>query len=263
MEEDLLKLKCDYSNENIIGDLRFYNCVECKNRGYYYVVDNNEIKVKKCKCMKIRRINQSLEQCGISKKMFDTKTFESFTTAEEWQNKLKSKFIDYSKEGKESDYWLYIGGISGLGKTHLCTATIKELILNNGYSAKYMLWKDDIIKLKQMKKSSYTENIEQYEELMKEYKNVDLLYIDDFFKLIDKYSKEEDLNLAYEIINARYINNKKTIISSEFDKSQLKDFDLAIFGRIWEKCFDNEIGKNKYFLYTNYDEKMNYRLKQK
>ena len=50
---------------------------------------------------------------------------------------------------------------------------------------------------------------------MEELKNINVLYIDDFFKLIDNYSKEEDLNIAYEIINSRYLSDKITIISCE------------------------------------------------
>ena len=42
---------------------------------------------------------------------------------------------------------VFIGGQVGAGKTHLCTAMVGEF-LKRGISAKYMLWRDDALKLK-------------------------------------------------------------------------------------------------------------------
>ncbi len=251
-----LQEKCDFENSHV-GDLKYYNCGECLNRGFINIVQNDNIVVKRCKCLKIRNNNKNLFNCGISPEMFSNYTFDSFTTNADWRKKIKSRFLKYIEEIKNgSKKWLYIGAISGLGKTHLCTALSKELI-NLGFELKYFLWKDEIIKLKQLKKSSYTESIEKYQEKMNYIKSVDVLYIDDFLKLIDNYSKEEDLNLAYEIINARSVNNKITIISSEYERKQLMDFDLALFGRIYYACNKEQ----DYFLYSTYDENRNYRIK--
>lgn len=252
-----LQEKCDYENDKQ-GSLPYYNCPICLNRGYVNVIINDTIMAKNCTCLSIRKIKKNLLNSGINQETFEKYCFETFEAKEEWQIKIKNKFFDYLKEiQKGNKYWLYIGGISGLGKTHLCTSVAKELI-RLGYNFKYMLWKDEIIKLKQLKKSSFTDNIELYEIKMNELKNIDILYIDDLFKLIDKFSKEEDLNIAYEIINSRYINNKITIISCEYEKQQIKDFDMAIFGRIYEKCGKEE----NYFVYSKYDETRNYRLKK-
>jgi hypothetical protein len=45
-----------------------------------------------------------------------------------------------------------------------------------------------------------------------------------------------DVNLAFEIINARGAANKITIISSECTLTDLIDIDEAVGGRIKQKC---------------------------
>lgn len=260
-EYDNLKLKA-YNQQ--IGTLKYYDCDKCKNKGVIYFFDkdtifnNKIIRSKKCDCMKIRQTLKNLANCGIEQNMFDRYNFDNFETNEEWQVKMKQKCLDYVdkiKNNKEDYYnWLVLSGITGAGKTMMCTSIFKELIMF-GFSGKYFLWKDEIRKLKQLKKSSYSDNIEKYDEIMKEIKEIDVLYIDDFMKLTDRQELENDLNLAYEIINSRYINNKITIISTEFSKDELSKMDMALFGRINEKASGNYIS-------LAYDENRNYRLKK-
>lgn len=59
-----------------------------------------------------------------------------------------------------------------------------------------------------------------------------MLYIDDLFK--GKIT-EADINLVFEILNYRYNNNFKTIISSEYMLTELLKIDEAISSRILEK----------------------------
>lgn len=60
-----------------------------------------------------------------------------------------------------------------------------------------------------------------------------MLFIDDFFK--DDNPTKADIQNAFEIINARYTNNKTiTLISSERTVDELKQIDEAIASRIFE-----------------------------
>lgn len=261
--DEYLEKKVEIFNQRE-GDLKGYNCEICKNKGFIYQIVIDEIFLKKtmvaknCKCVNIRKTLKNLENCGIEKNMFERYNFDNFETNEDWQVKMKQKCLDYVdkiKNNKEDYYnWFVISGITGSGKTMICTSIFKELIML-GFKGKYFLWKDEIIKLKQLRKSSYYDNIEKYEELMKEIKEIDILYIDDFLKLTDKFELESDLNLAYEIINSRYINNKITMISTEFSKDELSRFDMATFGRINEKSNGN-------YIQLAFDESRNYRLKK-
>ena len=103
-------------------------------------------------------------------------------------------------------------------------------------------------------------NEPEYEEKLDFYKNVDVLYIDDLFKTgrssseVKQRPTQADINLAFEILNARYIRKKITIISSECTISDLIDIDEAIAGRIKQKC-------GEFCININPDRNKNYRLK--
>ncbi len=90
---------------------------------------------------------------------------------------------------------------------------------------------------------------------MKSLKEVDVLYIDDFFKPIGgNRPSDADIRLAYEIINARYNRRKITIISSERHISEIAEIDEAIGGRIYEYA-------KGYTVNIARDTARNYRLK--
>lgn len=252
------------------GNLPFYNCSKCLNRGFinYYKIENNHINyyVKQCECNKIRKPFIELSQSGLGENLL-TKTLDNFSNNDEWQQILKNKVSKYLNEFKEDinkfKKWLFISGQSGVGKTHLCTAIFKELVMQ-GKTGKYMMWKDETPIIKVLKKSTYNSNQEKYAELINELKTVDVLYIDDLFKLMDNISKNEDLSIAYEIINTRYITNKITIFSSEKMRSEIEELDSAIFGRIFEKCglsIKNGLKFSEYWIELKKEKNRDFRLK--
>ena len=85
---------------------------------------------------------------------------------------------------------------------------------------------------------------------LEEIKNVEVLFLDEVLK---KYN-ETDLKYIIEIINYRYNNNLKTVISSERNLNELLDIDEATFGRVVEKS-------GEYLLDIKKDRNKNYRLK--
>ena len=66
-----------------------------------------------------------------------------------------------------------------------------------------------------------------------------MLYIDDFLK--SHKHTDSELNIAFEVINGRYVSRKLTIISSEMTLSDIYNADEAIAGRIREMCGENVI----------------------
>jgi DNA replication protein DnaC len=78
---------------------------------------------------------------------------------------------------------------------------------------------------------------------MQEYKNVKVLYIDDFYKT-DSENKptQADKNIAFELLNFRYNNpDSITIISSELQIRDLLAIDEAVGSRIYERSKDYQI----------------------
>lgn len=213
-----------------------YNCPLCKNKGYIMraVEEDNawHMVASDCKCKKIRLSIQRMRRSGLQNMIHDY-TFDSFQAGEPWQQKLKSAAIDYVKS---QEGWFFIGGQSGSGKTHICTAICRELLLAEK-EVLYMLWRDEIVRLK-----SLVTDTEPYETEIRRYKTVDVLYIDDLFKS-GKGAGETmqrptaaDINIAFEILNFRYNSRLLTVISSECTISDLLEIDEATAGRILERA---------------------------
>ena len=241
--EEHLHRSCNRLNSEK-GNLSDYDCLKCLNRGGIYIVSNQELTFRECECKKIRSDIKRYKNSGISDSL-KYYTFENYETTDVWQSKTKNNAIQYvlGNQGK----WFYAGGQVGSGKTHICTAIVGKF-LESGKSAKYMLWRDNVVPLK-----ANVNDVEIYDKLISPLKSVDVLYIDDLFKSSydDKgnYKKPTtgDLNVAFEILNYRYVNKKLiTIISCEYYIDELICIDEAIGSRIYErsKGFTNNIKRD-------------------
>lgn len=224
-----------------------YECQKCKNRGWIAkLVDkgNGEYGhcVGECECVPIRRSIMRMKRSGLED-VIKEKTFARFEATEPWQKVVKQEAVEYAANPKG---WFFIGGQSGCGKTHLCTAICRELLLS-GMETYYMKWRDDIAKLKGLSLDA-----DEREAMISKYKNAKVLYIDDLFKTgrnPDGYEPKPtaaDINIAFEIINYRYCKpDLLTIISSELSINELVDIDEATGGRICERAKVTNIAKDR------------------
>lgn len=223
-----------------------YDCAECMNRGEFYkIVKKNGLSYRTaydCKCAPIRRSIMRMRRSGLKDVISDC-TFEKWSATEEWQKTVKQAAQDFAKAPQG---WFFIGGQSGCGKTHLCTAICRELLLS-GHEVQYMQWRDAVMKLKVRDLT-----LEQRESLINGFKKAKVLYIDDLFKTGKNLDGSEqrptsaDVNIAFEILNYRYNNPEMmTIISSEFTASEILDIDEAIGGRIYERSTPLNVRKDK------------------
>lgn len=206
------------------GSLDLLDCPLCRNKGYIAVINGDSITCRECECMAKRRSLKRILKSGLSD-MVESYTFASYKTPETWQAEAKAKALSFVADG--AGKWFVAAGPSGTGKTHICTAIAGEL-LNAGKEVRYMLWRDEAPRLKAL-----VNEREEYERLMGELKTAPVLYIDDFFK---GSVSDADINLAFELLNARYNARQKiTIISSEKTIDKILDIDEAIGGRIYER----------------------------
>lgn len=224
-----------------------YNCNACKNKTYIVkLVENPNGTYGKeycdCKCVEIRRSIMRMKRSGL-KDIIKDYTFDKFDASEPWQQTMKTAAADYAKN---PEGWLYFGGQSGCGKTHLCTAVCREFLLE-GKQVVYMMWRDDIAKIK-----SLALEPEERQKLIDRFKQAEVLYIDDLFKTGRNTDGSEpkptaaDINAAFEIINYRYNNpGLLTVISSELNEDELLDIDEAVGGRIFERSKSISIAKNR------------------
>ena len=219
----LTELKAETLNEQQ-GSLGYMDCHKCKNKGYLAIVRDDSIVTQECECMASRRSLARIKRSGLAD-MVENNKFETYQTIEDWQKVAKRMAINYTADGNGK--WFVITGTPGTGKTHLCTAIAGELI-EAGKEVRYMLWRTEAPRLK-----SLVNERDEYERIMLELKRVDVLYIDDFFK---GTISAADINLAFELLDARYNSrDKMTIISSEKTMEDILSIDEAIGSRIYER----------------------------
>lgn len=247
--EQLQEKQAKWMNDSV-GNMNLRDgveCDKCKNKGVLFFVVNGELKSRECSCMKKRRTLRRAFESGLYDVLSEY-TFPKYIATEEWQKDIKDKAMLFCKD--EDAKWFYIGGQSGIGKSHLCTA-IAGYYIKQGKDVRYMLWRDDVVKLKQL-----ANDYSGYQELMQPFKDVDVLYIDDMFKSQSGAEPTRaDINIAFEILDARLrTKDKITIISSEFTINEAMAFDEAVVGRVYQKCGIYKIDIAK-------DKNKNYRLK--
>lgn len=222
--EEIAKRKATrYNSEH--GELEDYDCQECLNRGCFMETDGSGgTYFRECKCMAIRRGRRRMQKSGLSS-LLDDYTMENFKTPERWQRAAKEKASAYLSNSGNG--WFVASGCVGSGKSHLCTAICKELMLS-GEDVRYMLWRDMGARLKASVNDS-----ERYKAMIDPLKNTTVLYIDDFWKGANV--TDGDINLAFEILNHRYVSKRRTIISTEKTIEQILDIDEAIGSRIYQR----------------------------
>lgn len=232
-----------------------YLCDKCNNKGIFYKVkyddDGNPYCVgTECECFPIRNTLLRMKKSGL-KDIIKDYTFGKYIATEKWQESLKSAAMQYAQN---PEGWFFLGGQSGCGKTHLCTAICREFLLK-GRNVHYMLWRDDVVRLKGLVNES-----DEYKQLIEPIKTAEVLYIDDLFKTgkaadaTMQRPTPADVNVAFEILNYRYNDPKSiTIISSELLVDELIDIDEATGCRIFERANAMSIARNR---------ARNYRLKK-
>lgn len=226
------------------GTMNYYDCPKCFNKGEIWTIVDGQIVVEICDCMAKRKANKALLESGMIENLQRLK-FQNFEATELWQKSMLGTALNFIKNPSRC---LFVGGQSGSGKTHICTAVCGELH-KKGMSLKYALWRDIVVKLQ-----ANIFDDDEYTRLTNELKNIDVLYIDDLFKDTAKNNLKE-LSLAFKIINDREINDKITIISTELLIADIvDDIDEAIAGRIVKMA-------NGYIVQIKRDKSRNYRLK--
>ncbi len=247
-EEDYLRLRAKWCND-AEGSLHLedgYGCPLCKNKGYVMEVrqedDGARLVTVPCTCEPVRRSILRMKKSGLEGQIKSC-TFERFREETPWQKAMKAEAMAYAQS---PEGWFFVGGQSGAGKTHLCTAICRELLLK-GREVVYMLWRDEIVRLK----GAVTE-ADLYTGLIEKYKRAEVLYIDDLFKTgkgrdgQPPLPSAADVHTAFEILNYRYCNpDRLTILTSELTAEELLDVDEALAGRILERSKTIAIGRDR------------------
>lgn len=245
-QRDAERLNRERGSEDMIDG---YECEKCLNRGYIYIPNGRYVTRRDCDCQNARQSIRRMKKSGIEKQLAAC-SFRNYRTEADWQKHVREAAQAFLRD--DSARWFFIGGQSGGGKSHICTAIFGELLAC--HEGHYMMWEEESVELKAMLTDG-----ENYQNRLTRLKNVDVLYIDDFFSGRKERDGKTatpslaDVRLAREILNHRYINGKTTIISSEWYSTEMLHIDEALGGRIVEMC-------GEYCLNVGRDRQKNHRL---
>ncbi|WP_097028584.1 ATP-binding protein [Clostridium peptidivorans] len=211
-------------------------CPKCRGVGFIVKRDDKyQDIITPCSCSVKDNVKLKWKRAGLNVDNSNL-SFKNYRVFNELTRYSKNKAFAYVKNFKEiknrrQNSIAFLGQV-GSGKTHLSIAIAMNL-MDSGVRAYYMPYRDVITKIKQNMLDD-----EVYKKSMEKYKTSELLIIDDLFK--GKVT-ESDINIMFEIINHRYLNNLPLIISSEYTIEKLLDLDEAVGSRIFEMCRGNVV----------------------
>lgn len=214
---------------SLTGNRTGYDCPRCRNRGYTFRLDGNEIVRVDCACMAIRKGLQLERNSGLSD-LIKTKNFANFHTPKPWQRQAKDTVQAWAESPQD---WLVCAGEPGSGKTHLSVAAC-ALLLKQGRQVLYRRWRDVAQALKAASMDS------SRQELLSTLREAEVLYLDDFLKTAaGRAPYPADLETALDILNPRYDRQAITILSTEFSPTALVKLDESLGSRILERTGKN------------------------
>lgn len=223
------------------GDLPFGDCKKCRNKGWTAGLDEYGSEYQEeCECMQYRRAEQQLVDSEYST-LLRKYTFEKYTIKEAWQRNALNRSKAWTRQRKYP--LLYLGGKTGAGKTHLAVSAF-HVRVQMGAHGKFVSWRTINREMKMNMSSP------DYEEKMRALKYSPLLLIDDLF-WAPKASipSDEDLKMAKEILDARFYNDRPTIITSNIVANEITVLSEPIGGRIVEYSG----GEDKFIINFSYD----------
>lgn len=162
------------------------------------------------------RIERLLGKSGI-KKRFQQRTFDNFKTDTPERKRCYRAAKEYADNFATlypTGEGLYIEGSNGTGKTHLAAAIALQLI-EQGIPVVCKTSSDLLGDIKR----SFDEGATSEYDILRAYKDVDLLIIDDLGK---EQCTDWSMSTLYSILNDRYEDMKPTIITTNYG-----DMDLA------------------------------------
>lgn len=168
---------------------------------------------------KRRVIERNLGTSGIPER-FKHHSFSSFIAGNDAQRVKLESCRDYAQnfdEALRQGRCLILCGGTGTGKTHLSCAIANYIIQNKYKSAVFM----KVIKAVRMVKETYGRKEKSEQEAINFFVIPDLLILDEVGV---QFGSDTEEMILFEILNERYENMKPTILISNKQPGELKEF---------------------------------------
>lgn len=220
---------------------------KCGGEEPYYFSDGENIKACFCRetRLKIDRVLEIYNSCGIESRKFRWKTINDFNASSRLASEAKNAAYDIIQKFPDVSKGLYLWGNPGTGKTLLSCIILTELITHHAVNGRFIKISRNFFNLL---RSTFVEGSERYGQsgkIEKDLASVDVLVIDDFGVQRDSPWEQETL---YNLIDARYEAEKFTIITSNNNpEKSLKELSEGrILSRIREMCRILELSGEDY-----------------
>lgn len=216
-------------------------CQRCGNTGWIYTVDDDgyESVIACPDCYERRQVVRRLRHSGVSPEDYARFTLQSFDPGKTADSaKMLAMAQRYIKEHVKGGPGFGVFGSSGMGKTHICIAVCQELTRRFREPHYYFSYRSIMPGLVKAAKSFQGD----YEQAMKKWETCPNLYIDDVFKFSGKLVPgtgkmvidQDELRVFFDLINARYLNHRTTLFSSEYSVNEIAAIDGALGSRMYD-----------------------------
>jgi DNA replication protein DnaC len=193
------------------------SCAHCGGTGFEIVEREGREFAQPCACRRpaagTRSADSFLVACRIPPR-YEHCSLESFEAGNESleaaRDRAKSYCAGYPYLGQDEGLGLLMTGRSGLGKTHLAVAVLRELWMAKGVRGQF--W--DFHELIREIKNSYNEETRTTElQVLEPVMAADVLLLDDLgaWKMTDWM-----LDTLFFILNSRYLAKRSTLITTNF-----------------------------------------------
>jgi len=211
--------------------------------------------VKRCECFHKKRIAQMLKNSGIPERYkecrLDNLNIYTMKNGKRTINRGVSVPHEVAKEFvlgyPDVNKGIMFTGQCGVGKTHIASAILMEVLLKKGASVRFYDWRE----LMKAIQSCYAGNGKSESEVLKPVLNCDLLCLDE---LGAKKVSDFFLDTLTVVINTRYSRNKLTIITSNWldrprqptEESLTSRIGYSLRSRLYEMCQTLEVDGDDY-----------------
>jgi len=199
---------------------------------------NGQLMAVRCECFEAQEIERIRQAAKIPPRYINNRldNFVTNTPEQIYAKKIAANFIE---EYPFIDYGIFFAGPCGVGKTHLATAILNEII-DKGYEGRFYDFSHLLVQIKSTYNpvSRYSE-----EDIISELFQVPLLVIDDF---ASQRVTDWVLDTLTYIIKGLYNEKRILILTTNFQKSSMKAdefFDYltdkigeAVTSRLYEMC---------------------------
>lgn len=184
---------------------------ECKKCGNLkWILDKNTGKAVPCDCQRVEKKEELYLPPRFSKCSFEN--FQTFKQAQLFQAKRIAE--NFAKKFPAVEYGIIFIGPNGVGKTHLACAILNKIYTEKNLKGLFLDYSNLNFKLKDAFSGEEEESISSLIDLFIE---TPLLVLDDLGSI---KPSNWFLDIVYEIINQRYLNNKFMVLTTAYQISE-------------------------------------------